>query len=84
MPVISNKIRHPRQLPFMAKALGVNLEEAVSVKRIANFQRHNIANRCSDCTEKSACDTWLATNGAGVAEAPDYCPNKALLEELQK
>lgn len=83
VPVITNNIRHPNQLPLMAETLGVDLNQAMKTDRIANFQRHFAAYRCSECAEKSACDAWLQTHSDGIAEAPDYCANKALLEGLR-
>ena len=83
MAVISNALRHPDQLPKMAKTLGVDLELAISTSKLANFQLHDIAFRCSECSEKSACDTWLAAHRDGAPEAPEYCLNKVPLESLR-
>jgi hypothetical protein len=83
MAVITNNILHPDQLPRMATALGVNLENAALAIKLDTLQRHNIAFRCSVCREKSACDAWLAAHGDGAAAAPEYCRNKSLLEELR-
>ncbi|WP_170766253.1 DUF6455 family protein [Ruegeria lacuscaerulensis] len=83
MPVITNSMRQPDQLPVMAKALDVNLEQAVIDGKIHNFQRHDAAFRCQKCSEKPACETWLANNRVGAAKTPNYCRNKVLLEELR-
>ncbi|WP_366141056.1 DUF6455 family protein [uncultured Ruegeria sp.] len=83
MPVITNSVRHTDQLPAMAKALDVSLDQAANEGKIHNFQRHNAAFRYSECSKKPACETWLAKNSARATNAPNYCRNKALLEALR-
>lgn len=84
MPVITNRIRYPDQLPRMAKALNVDLAQTVLDCNFDLLRRHDMAFKCSECPEKSACEDWLNAHREGTAEAPDYCLNKILLEELRR
>ena len=83
MPVITNTMRQPNELPQMAKTLGVDMSQAVTEHRIMNFQYHDAAHKCHVCAEKHGCNQWLENHTAGATEAPSYCGNKDLLEMLR-
>ena len=83
MAVITNQLRHPEQLPRMAEALNVDLVQAATDRKLDVIRRHDIAFKCSMCPEKNACDAWLDAHRDGAAKAPEYCLNKALLEDLR-
>ncbi len=83
MPVITNQICHPDQLPRMANTLNVDLAQAILNNKLEVFRHHDIAFKCGECLEKRACNAWLDAHPDGAQEAPDYCLNKVLLEELR-
>ena len=78
MAVISNALRHPEQMPKMASALGVDL-----VRATADGRLHDMAYRCSTCTDRPACDAWLADNSGAAEAAPAFCRNKTRLDALK-
>ena len=83
MAVISNALRHPEQMPKMARALGVDLVRATADGRLRPFERHDMAYRCNTCTDRPACDAWLADNSGAAEAAPAFCRNKTRLDALR-
>lgn len=67
----------------MARAVGVNLNEAIRTGELERADYAQLIAECCTCAHCGKCLTWLATNGAGAAQQPDYCAMGPLLERLR-
>ncbi|MEO8244372.1 MAG: DUF6455 family protein [bacterium] len=66
----------------MARALGVNLIEAVTEGWYRRDELNALVERCARCGQGVRCRPWLAEHQR-TALLPDYCRNKTELEALQ-
>ena len=71
------------RLPAMTDALDVSLLDAWERGdlQIGEFAAMN--RRCASCSDVDACRKLLVQR-KNIAEAPQYCGNKAILDRLQK
>lgn len=67
----------------MARALGVDLTEAILNGWISRSDLGAMVANCQLCPHSTDCAKWLATHGAGSASLPEFCASKAALEALR-
>ena len=65
----------------MARALGVNLIEAVTEGWYSRAELARLVDRCAACGLAAHCEAWLAVTPSARA-LPSYCRNKHDLEAL--
>ena len=65
----------------MIEALGVDLEAWIMRGVVEPDEDSNIVLRCAACDEADACDELLS-EARGISEAPAYCRNKPLFDQL--
>jgi hypothetical protein len=78
MPVLARQPTHIRE---MMERLG--LEQGGGVVPRWSLAYTTAFHRCEGCTNKQACQDWLAKNPAQVSFAPRFCPNADIFFELQ-
>ena len=66
----------------VARAVGVNLSEAMYRGDLCAADYAAMVTRCRMCARAGACEQWLAENGAGAAEVPGHCANAGVLNAL--
>ena len=66
----------------MARAVGVNLVEAVQDGWYARAELARLVDRCAACGLSDHCTGWLAVTQRAET-LPDYCHNKAEIEALR-
>ncbi|MCZ7676820.1 MAG: DUF6455 family protein [Roseovarius sp.] len=66
----------------VARAIGVNLTDAMQQGEISAADYTAMVTRCRKCLHAEACEAWLAVNGAGAERAPAHCANADLLNAL--
>lgn len=75
--------RHAGLVDEMAKARGVDLEEAIFRGKLTVFELEDSVLRCTGCSDPTGCEGWLAEQaGAKAEETPGYCRNAFLFREL--
>ncbi|MBR9650991.1 DUF6455 family protein [Thalassovita aquimarina] len=72
---------HTPIMARMGKVLGVDFARAMERDPSAVHKYREAAMRCAQCNREGDCQPWMDAHGQ-ASEAPDYCRNKALLEEL--
>ncbi len=65
----------------MARALGLNLVEAVAEGWYTRADLARLVDRCAGCGLSDHCSAWLAVT-PHAKRLPTYCRNKADLEAL--
>lgn len=65
----------------MARRRGVDLSQEVALGHLEQAELGGIVSRCGRCRGGAQCAHWLATVDP-EADLPDYCPNKAMIENL--
>ncbi|SMX46946.1 DUF6455 family protein [Maliponia aquimaris] len=77
--------RHARLVDEMAKARGVDLEEAIFRGKVTMFDLEDSVLRCTGCSDPAGCEHWLAAQqGAQAEETPGYCRNASLFRMLKQ
>jgi len=66
----------------VARAIGVNLSDAMRDGDLAAVDYSTMVTRCRMCPHAQGCEEWLARNGAGAERAPEHCVNADLLNGL--
>lgn len=66
----------------VARAIGVNLSEALHDGALTAGDYANMVTRCRMCPHSQTCETWLGVHGAGAERAPEHCANADLLNTL--
>ena len=66
----------------MARAVGVNLIEAVTDGWYSRRELSGLVERCAACGKVAPCTAWLAATPR-AASLPSYCVNKAEIEGLR-
>jgi len=70
----------------MARAVRVNLSDALAAGRITPTHYADMVTKCRRCPHAAACQAWLAENAAGAPKVPAHCANaetlNALIQEL--
>lgn len=67
----------------VARAMGINLSEAMAAGRLSASEYSRMVTSCRQCPFVSGCQHWLATAAVQNCEPYEACCNKALLEELR-
>lgn len=67
----------------MARAMGVNLSEAMAEGKLSSQDYSDMVTTCRKCAFVEGCQQWLATEAMPKCAAFDPCENKPLLERLQ-
>ena len=75
--------RHATLVDHMASTLGVDLEEKIMRGRLTYGQLDDAVLACTGCTQPCACEQWLGAQAETAPDAPDYCRNAALFENLR-
>lgn len=75
--------RHFWLMQGMARTLDLNLSEALRTGRLSREAHAGAIADCCACGKTVRCMGWMAQQGAGADEAPDYCRLKPLLEALR-
>ena len=65
-----------------ARALGVNLTDAVLEGWLTRDELGRMVDTCTSCGQSSPCTDWLA-HTVKADHLPAYCPNKAVIESLK-
>ncbi len=65
----------------MARALGVNLVEAVTEGWYSRAELARLVETCARCGRSDHCHAWLAVTAKATA-LPAYCRNKHAIEAL--
>jgi len=66
----------------VARAIGVNLSDAMQQGDLSAADYSAMVTRCRMCPHADSCEVWLAVNGAGAEHAPEHCANADLLNAL--
>lgn len=81
-------LNDPTQAFFLtrsiARALSVNLSDVMHEGAFSPDDYAKLIDQCRACGRSQQCLAWLGQNGAGAAQAPEFCPNGPTLEELAK
>lgn len=73
--------KHQIHICEMMNRLGI--EAGAGVVPRLSLRYVTALQRCQHCPSETACRDWLAQAAALVNLAPDFCPNKDILFELQ-
>ncbi|MGC9417457.1 MAG: DUF6455 family protein [Rhodovulum sp.] len=68
----------------MARTIGANVNAALKDGHMGRGEFAELVARCCHCDRTERCMPWLAQQGAGAEEIPDWCPLKARLEALKE
>jgi len=71
------------QTQSVARAIGLNLTEALADRRLAAGDYDRIVRRCRNCGLSPACSQWLAVPAQPADGAPTFCPNKPDLDRVR-
>ncbi|MDU8927316.1 DUF6455 family protein [Alisedimentitalea sp. MJ-SS2] len=66
-----------------ARAMGVNLSEAMATGQLTPRDYSEMVTNCRACHMVEGCQHWLATEAVTRCKAYESCLNKGLLERLQ-
>ena len=66
-----------------ARAMGVNLSEAMASGHLTPKDYCEMVTNCRGCGAVEACQNWLATEAIPRCAAFDACLNKGVLERLK-
>ncbi|NIY96262.1 hypothetical protein HC022_08370 [Salipiger sp. HF18] len=83
MPGATDFKRHAMLVDHMATTLGLDLEEQMMRGRLSLSQLEDAVLNCTGCTQPCACEQWLGAQAETAPDAPDYCRNAALFENLR-
>ena len=67
----------------VARAMGVNLSEAMARGAMSAKGYARLVGICRQCHCVERCELWLATHAMAEARALGDCPNRSSLEALQ-
>ncbi|MBN2906379.1 MAG: hypothetical protein JXJ18_06715 [Rhodobacteraceae bacterium] len=68
----------------MARTIGVNVNEALSVGRMGRGEFAELVARCCHCDRGESCMAWMACQSAGAEDLPGYCALKPRIEALKE
>ncbi|MEZ5716200.1 MAG: DUF6455 family protein [Paracoccaceae bacterium] len=66
-----------------ARAMGVNLSEAMAAGRLSAQGYSEMVTACRGCGFVQVCQEWLATEAVPRCAAYEACAHKPVLEQLQ-
>jgi len=85
MSVFDKYDKHSELVAKMSAKLGVDLTEKLVEGKVGAQVLRGTVLHCMSCEAPEECREWLDENEGGPdTEAPAYCRNKVLLEELRK
>ena len=67
----------------MVAAMGINLTQAVSAKRVSSAKLSRMAWNCHHCPAPQACGIYLDRRDGQTQTAPSFCPNRKKLAALR-
>ena len=67
----------------LAKAVGVNIAEAIATGRLSREDFAGMVVRCASCENGERCVRWMSESGRGEEDPPGYCLNHERIEALQ-
>lgn len=67
--------RHAALVDDMARARGIDLQDASMRAGLTPDDLSDMVHRCAGCTEAVNCRKWLASQIGTVSETPHYCRN---------
>ena len=67
----------------VGRAMNVSLGEAVLEGEMASEGYCDMVKRCRQCLHVSACESWLGTQAKDAKEAPEFCPNREIYNQLK-
>ncbi len=67
----------------VAKAMGVNLSDAMADGQLSAETYARMVTTCRKCALVDECQHWLATEAVPQGAAFEGCPNRGVLERLQ-
>ena len=67
----------------VARAMGVNLSEAMAAGKLSPQRYSEMVTNCRGCHLVADCQSWLATEAVLRSSALDACLNRSSLESLQ-
>ena len=66
----------------IARAVDVNLSEALACGGLSVQVYSEMVTRCRKCQHVETCEAWLAASGGSAEAVPPHCPNADLLNRL--
>jgi hypothetical protein len=84
MPDDKQLDRYADLVDQMAKAQGIDLDEAEQRGNISPEEREQSVLTCLGCAQTEACERWLSENKDGAEAAPGYCRNEVLFKALRE
>lgn len=66
----------------VARAIDVNLAEAMGTGILSAADYAGMVTRCRMCPLVADCQAWLAEHGGSATQAPDHCVNAGVLNTL--
>lgn len=79
---LGDPTRHFWLTRSVAKAMHVNLSDAMAQGHLSARGYTDMINRCRTCQHVDRCEMWLAESGGGADRAPEYCVHADILHEL--
>lgn len=79
---LGDPTRHFWLTRSVARAMGLNLSEAMAAGSLTPVEYAGMVTNCRKCQNVERCMAWLAANGASAEAAPDHCANAELLNKL--
>lgn len=76
--------RHAGLVDDMATARGLDLEELTIAGALSLSELGDAVVRCTGCARPDDCAHWLSQQRETTSEAPAYCKNGFLFDELKK
>ncbi|GAA6189079.1 DUF6455 family protein [Litorivita sp. NS0012-18] len=67
----------------VARAMNLSLGEAVIEGEMAAEGYCDMVNRCRQCLQVSACESWLGAQVEDARAAPQFCPNHEIYNQLK-
>mgnify|MGYP000441467491 CR=1 FL=1 len=79
---LGDPTRHFWLTRSVARAIEVNLSEAMAQGLLSARGYAEMVTRCRRCPHVAECQSWLAENGGSATRAPAQCANRDTLNEL--
>ena len=81
---LGDPTRHFWLTRSVARAMDLNLSEAMAAGRLTPVGYARMVTNCRKCQHAERCIAWLAENGAGAEAASDFCANADTLNTLRR
>lgn len=66
----------------IARAVDVNLSEALATGHLSVQSYTDLVTRCRKCQHVEKCQSWLAKHGGSAQAVPPHCPNADIINLL--